>query len=288
MADISTLELNGTTYNIKDVDARTAIEDLASEAADYNLDQGSCIQNANNVELSVINFKRTSADMVIDAATSSAAGVMSSADKANLDKLVANAASVGISGGGNETLYVGTSKTVSFSGSCTEFANILAIEKNGVAIATANNAKSVSAASHNFTSNSVASISFRTKAVIGAVTKFSGTFTYNFVQPCYVGCGANGAAATIKGTTTSASGNNVTGAGKLSPRTGIAGTYNVTVQSNSQHVYFIVPNNMNINKATLSGFDFPFKAVNSTTISGYKIYQSANVYDAQTLQIVIS
>ena len=71
---------------------------------------------------------------------------------------------------------------------------------------------------------------------------------------------------------------------KLNPN----GTYNVVVPTNGYKVYFIIPSNMTINRATMSGFEFPLDAPDTSLIEGYKVYVSSNTYDAGTLTIVIS
>lgn len=69
-----------------------------------------------------------------------------------------------------------------------------------------------------------------------------------------------------------------------------AGTYNVTVGTSGKSIFFVIPATMTINKATLSGFDFPLDApvsVEKDNVS-YKSYKSSNTMDAGTYQIVIS
>jgi non-canonical (house-cleaning) NTP pyrophosphatase len=77
---------------------------------------------------------------------------------------------------------------------------------------------------------------------------------------------------------------------KASARSTVAGTYNITVGSNGEFVFFVVPRNMSINSAKMSGFDFPLQEPVNVDIDGvaYKYYKSANTYDADTLTIVIS
>lgn len=74
------------------------------------------------------------------------------------------------------------------------------------------------------------------------------------------------------------------------PKTSPAGTYNVNVAADATYVWFYVPAIMTINKATLSGFDFPLDAPQNMGIDGvtYKAYRSSNTLDAGTYQIVIS
>jgi len=64
----------------------------------------------------------------------------------------------------------------------------------------------------------------------------------------------------------------------------------VNVPANGKYVFFNVPSSMNINKATVSGFDMPLNAPVNVTIDGqsYKSYKSVNTYDAGTLTVVLS
>lgn len=117
-------------------------------------------------------------------------------------------------------------------------------------------------------------LTYTAKAVIGDVEK-TASVSISVVNPMYVGAGA--AYADV-----------VNDSHKQSARTSASGTYNVTVASNGQYVFFVVPSSMTINKVTLSGFDFPLLAADTTSKSGYKIYKSANTYKAGTLTLVVS
>ena len=72
-------------------------------------------------------------------------------------------------------------------------------------------------------------------------------------------------------------------------RTTPEGTYNITVPSNGDYVFFVVPRTMNINRAEMSSFDFPLEEPVNVEIEGmeYKYYRSSNTYDVGTLTIVI-
>lgn len=117
-------------------------------------------------------------------------------------------------------------------------------------------------------------LTYSAKAVIGDVEK-TASVSISVVNPMYVGAGA--AYADV-----------VTDDCKQSARTSAGGTFNVTVASAGQYVFFVVPSSMTINKVTLSGFDFPLLAADTTSKSGYKIYKSANTYKAGTLTLVVS
>jgi hypothetical protein len=124
------------------------------------------------------------------------------------------------------------------------------------------------------TPSSKGTLTFRSRAKVNGVSKDT-TRNISAVYPIYYGSGSTWSSATTKYPTA-----------KTSP----AGTYSVTVASNGQHVFFLVPDGMTINKATMSGFDMPFKAPVAVTKGGvaYKSYESQNTYDAGTLSIVLS
>ncbi len=117
-------------------------------------------------------------------------------------------------------------------------------------------------------------LTYTAKAVIGDVEK-TASVSISVVNPMYVGAGAAYADVVVENC-------------KQSARTSAGGTYNVTVASAGQYVFFVVPSSMTINKVTLSGFDFPLLAADTTSKSGYKIYKSANTYKAGTLTLVVS
>ena len=72
---------------------------------------------------------------------------------------------------------------------------------------------------------------------------------------------------------------------KMSP----GGTYNIKIAKDGQSVFFNVPSGMTIRKATVSGFDMPFKAPVKRDVNGkeYNSYESANTYTAGTLTVVV-
>ena len=117
-------------------------------------------------------------------------------------------------------------------------------------------------------------LTYSAKAVIGDVEK-TATVSISVVNPMYVGAGAAYADVVVENC-------------KKSARTSANGTYNVTVASAGQYVFFVVPSAMTINKVTLSGFDFPLLAADTTSKSGYKIYKSANTYKAGAMTLVVS
>lgn len=127
------------------------------------------------------------------------------------------------------------------------------------------------------TQSTAGSIVYTAEFTFAGENKRSTTATVYFVNKLYVGSGA---------VYTDVTGDSYAQSARRSP----AGTYNITVAENAQYVFFVIPATMSINKATLSGFDFPLDAPVTETIDdvSYKVYRSSNTNDAGTYQIVIS
>ena len=70
------------------------------------------------------------------------------------------------------------------------------------------------------------------------------------------------------------------------PKTSVAGTYNVTVRNSGDYVFFQIPSTMTINNVTLGGFGFPMTL--QSTSGGYKLYRSDNTYIPGTLTLAVS
>lgn len=72
-------------------------------------------------------------------------------------------------------------------------------------------------------------------------------------------------------------------------RSTLEGTYEFNVGVAESYVFFLVPSNQSITKATLMGFDFPLEQPQNIIYEGnnYKMYQSSNTYDAYTFNIEI-
>lgn len=178
---------------------------------------------------------------------------------------------------GNGIYFVGAAIDAYIQADCSITADTITISKNGTSNVTMkSNAKQCiyhETATAGATTVPV-TLTYTAKAVIGDVTKTASVSIY-IVNPMYVGAGAAYADVVVEGC-------------KQSARTSASGTYNVTVASNGQYVFFVVPSSMTINKVTLSGFDFPLLAADTTSKSGYKIYKSANTYKAGTLTLVVS
>lgn len=77
---------------------------------------------------------------------------------------------------------------------------------------------------------------------------------------------------------------------KQSIKNSPVGTYNINVATDGHYIFFVVPETMNINNATMGGFEFPLEEPQSVTISdnNYKVYRSSNTYDTGVLNIVLS
>lgn len=177
---------------------------------------------------------------------------------------------------GNSLYFLGDTFTIEATATCSVSADTITIKCGNSTIASIQNAKTAKGSQTidpTFAS-APATINFTAEAVIGSVKK-TASFSVGLVNPMYVGAG------TVYT-------NVVNDSHKQSARTSAGGTYNVTVASDGQYVFFVVPSSMTINKVTLSGFDFPLLAADTTSKSGYKIYKSANTYKAGTLTLVVS
>ena len=177
---------------------------------------------------------------------------------------------------GNSLYFVGDTFTIKATATCSVSANTITIKCGNSTIASIQNAKTAmgSQTIDPTFSSAPTTINFTAEAVIGSVKK-TASFSVSLVNPMYVGAGA-------------AYTDVVNDSHKQSARTSASGTYNVTVASNGQHVFFVVPSSMTINKVTLSGFDFPLDAADTTSKSGYKIYKSSNTYKAGAISLVVS
>jgi hypothetical protein len=167
--------------------------------------------------------------------------------------------------------YVGTTISVNITATSSVLTNTITIKKGDTVIATGTNKASqiVTDSLNPVEGNNAYSAQF----VIGGLTKNSSKHVVG-VYPIYYGAGTAYTEAITK----------------ASARTTPTGTYNVTVASNGQYVWFVVPATMTINKATKGGFDFPLEAPQSVTIEGvaYKAYRSSNTYDTGTEVITLS
>lgn len=177
---------------------------------------------------------------------------------------------------GNSLYFVGDTFTIEATATCSVSADTITIKCGNSTIASIQNAKTArgSQTIDPTFASAPATINFTAEAVIGSVKK-TASFSVGLVNPMYVGAG------TVYT-------NVVNDSHKQSARTSASGTYNVTVASNGQHVFFVVPSSMTINKVTLSGFDFPLDAADTTSKSGYKIYKSSNTYKAGAISLVVS
>jgi hypothetical protein len=156
--------------------------------------------------------------------------------------------------------------TVNLTATCSTEANTIKIKKDGAVVASGSGTSLTHSDTRAHSGNATHYVA---EFMIGGLTK---TATRN-IATLYYG-----------------SGSVHTDAKKAIDKVSPAGTYNVTVPANEKYVFFVVPAGMTINRATMSGFDFPLEAPTDVTIDevAYKSYRSSNTYDAGTLTIVIS
>lgn len=174
---------------------------------------------------------------------------------------------------GNWAYFVDDAKYFTLQADCSVNASISILEGSNV-LKTASGAKTCAyTVSMDPGTSAPTTLTYTAKAVIGKVTKSASVSVY-VVNPKYVGAGA-------------AYTDVVKDANKQPVHTSATGTYNVNVAADGQYVFFVLPDSMSISKVTLSGFDFPLNAPDTSSKSGYKIYKSANTYKKGSLTLVV-
>jgi hypothetical protein len=169
------------------------------------------------------------------------------------------------------TVFVGETKSITLNATISTPADNIKIKKGDTVISTGGGTSL--SGTDSITPSIAGNVSYIAEFVLGGLTKTSSR-SVTAVNKIYYGSGTVYTDAT----------------NSPSAKTSPAGTYNVTVAVDATYVFFNVPATMTINKATLSGFDFPLDAPVTETIDGvsYKVYRSSNTNDAGTYQIVIS
>lgn len=66
------------------------------------------------------------------------------------------------------------------------------------------------------------------------------------------------------------------------------GKYNITVDTDGEYIFFVIPSSMTIAKVSMGGIEIPMET-SSTTIGGisYSVYKSKNQYISGTHQVVV-
>ena len=123
--------------------------------------------------------------------------------------------------------------------------------------------------------NTINDIRYKTEAVINGVTVSTESTVY-VRYPIYFGAAATWDAINNDSHEASA---------RISP----VGSYFINVPQYGYSIFFNVPYEMSITKATISGFDMPLKPYALKTIDGktYKSYESEETYPKGTLTVVI-
>ena len=191
-----------------------------------------------------------------------------------IDDIIASITSISLSGNPSVIYAAKNGQTVSLSSKITTIGTISSHKiLKGSTIIASGTGSSLSGSDPN--TNTTSDIIYTTEAVINGV-KVTKTSTVYVRYPVYFGAAA----------TWDAINND---SHKASARTSPIGTYSITVSHNGDSVFFNVPSEMSITKATVSGLDMPFKPYVSKTIDGksYKSYESTNTYTEGTLNVVI-
>lgn len=168
-------------------------------------------------------------------------------------------------------VFVGMQSGISLQAETNTQASSIKIKKGATQIAVGSGL--VLNGSDSITPSVAGNITYNAEFIIAGLTKTTSKAVVA-VYPIYYGTGTVYTDATAKASA------------RITP----VGTYTVEVHNNEDYVFFVVPSTMTINKATMSGFDFPLQAPVSVNIGGvaYKSYKSSNTYDIGTLTIVIS
>lgn len=168
-------------------------------------------------------------------------------------------------------IFVGVEQIISLVANVNTTANEIKIKKGETIIATGSGTSL--SGNDTITPSGTGNTNYSAEFIIGGLTKIASK-SVTAVYPIRVGSSAS----------------YTDGTPLTTPKTSPAGTYNVTVAANANYIWFNVPATMSINRATMSGFNFPLENPTSVTINGiaYKSYRSSNTYDIGTYQIVIS
>lgn len=190
--------------------------------------------------------------------------------QSQINAIVNGNANVGLSA--NPALvFVGEESNIALTATTDTEATAITISRDGTTIATG--AGSSLSAAEALTPAAAGSTVYVAAFAIAGLPK-TASKSVTAVYPCYYGAGADYSAAVNEATV------------RRTP----AGTYSINVATAASYVFFVVPATMTINGATMSGFNFPLQAPVNIDLDGvaYKVYQSANTYDAGTITVVLS
>ena len=116
------------------------------------------------------------------------------------------------------------------------------------------------------------------------------TFDYDVVKTTNVTVTAKYPVYTFGSTNNTVDSSTIT-AGVKSVKFNASGSYSINLSQNLMYFWICVPNDMSINKVTLSGFDVPMEAYQTVSVTGkgdYKCYRSSNTNDSGTYTLVVS
>ena len=191
-----------------------------------------------------------------------------------INDIVASQTSISLSGSPSVIYAAKSGQTVSLSSKITTIGTISSHKiLKGTTIINSGTSLNLNGSDPN--TNTTNDITYTTESIINGI-KVTKNSTVYVRYPIYFGAAA----------TWDAINND---SHKATARTSPVGTYSINISQNGYSVYFNVPSEMSITKATVSGFDMPFKPYVSKTIDGkaYKSYESENTYNKGTLNVVI-
>lgn len=170
-----------------------------------------------------------------------------------------------------EVINRGSQSTIQIDAFCFNAADIIKIKRNGIDIAVGSSTSL--SYTDTITPLDTADIVY-TAEFINQAERHVVTRTLAVAQPIYYGAGTTYADATS------------VASARITP----AGEYPVSVATNGSYLFFLVPDSMTINRATMNGLSIPMQAPESVLKDGYsyKSYRSTLQYNQFNDTVIIS
>ena len=173
-------------------------------------------------------------------------------------------------------IFKGSTNNISVTAVSSTSSNIT-IKKNNTNVYTESNKTTITYNESNSVINE--DITFSANASLNWISKDSESYTIKTVYPIYYGSGDNFAdAKTIA-------------SARFTPE----GVYSINATEDGKYILFVVPNDMNINRISLGGIEFPIETAVRVSITDdrtqlqvpYKVYKSSNTYDKGTYIVTV-
>lgn len=167
-----------------------------------------------------------------------------------------------------DTIFVGDSSTIVLSATLKDSASsIIITDENGTQIASGSGTSLDGSTA--VTPSSEGVLEYSVTAVVDGTTLTAKSYV-NCVRPIYYGSGTNYTDATIVADA------------KQTPN----GKYTISVDSDNDYIYLVVPSSMTITKVLMNGLSMPMQATSvQKDGQSYTAYQSVNGYDVGTYNL---